>query len=946
MKKFIYLILFLGIPGIVVGQHIVNQANIDNSKLNIRVGQLENGFRYIIKPIEGDDGKILMRLIVNAGGNEEDADQYELAHLLEHMPHNSTKNFPSLKNNPKFFSELKMQPRDISAFVGGASTQYRFRYPQDVPQALDTALALYYDIAAGNVLFDKNVVHRERKALYQEALYGNMIQSYPATKIQQALTNCKDFIPEPQDLEKTLMNLSIEALKRFYRDWYRPDLMTVSIVGNIKDVDLVESKIRDRFKDLKMPSNPRQRNKCLENYIDSPPHFIVQEGAPKSSKELISQTGFEFHFRNVHNQFKGFSEWQNELLWELLPKMIDHRLKNQQLNYNINYQAFFYTSYDLPAVTLQVKTSDDEKDALEKVFKTLAGISKFGFTTQEWQPVVNEKIKNLQERDYSSSNLWSGLIFKTVTQGKAFPDPNHESEIAFLKSMDAEKINDLIKKEIAWKPDDIAITVPPKADKDQYTQNKIKKWINRGLENPVKYQPVISPDQLVSNEELKDLKKTNILKRNFGNFNEDIIQLENGVRIILKATNPTAGRYKDKIMVHGFSPKGAECLGVKGNDALFAPYIIQNAGVGNYNKFQINKLLAKTSIPFGVNDYIEQRETGIKAEVAPDDIEILMQLIYLSFTNPRYDPQAFGDWKIQELQKSLRNDRPNNNFLDLLNQTLGKVKLPKGGDRYKRSLKVEYQEAFDAYKRLHANAEDFTFIITGDFKKNTMLPILQRYLGNLPSVKNSYVCKEAGKSNSQLKKPAQDVKLTLDKNVDEDFLVIKYITPLGDDPGFKEEIRLEFIKQVLDLKLKELRYNKNLGVYFSVASGSIDYPNKTKEIQLYLRSNREDFDKVLAACHGFFEELKTEPVSSDFLKTIKLSSLFPKWQEPLNRRNKSAMQTLYDFYRFDVPITGEKQAQQFIEEFDEVNLLNTATEYFNNDYKSTFIGSPPEKKEG
>lgn len=939
MKKFIYLVLFFGLTNAATGQKVTNKMDVDTSEVNIRIGQLENGFRYIIKPIEEENEKMLLDFIVKAGTYDEDENQYELAHLLEHMAYNGTKNFPSLRNNPDFFSRLKMQPRDMSAHIKGFSTQYKFRYPRDVTRALDTALTIFKDIASGNVTFNETSVEAERKALYQEYLYGDNAKSYPSKKIFNTLTGCKNFIPKPQEVEATIMNSSTEELKRYYREWYRPDLMALSVIGNIEDVDKVENKIRNKFKDLEMPLHFRESQNCWKNYINSPKHFIVVEGIAET-KQLKPQTKFEFHFRKTQMWFEMFSDEQNQLLWELLSEMIDKRLKDRQLDYNINYQASFYSNYFLPAVTLQVRTSNVDENAIERVFKTLAGISKYGFSLEEWQSIVDERIKNLKEREHSSAKIWSDLILTSLTTDKQLRKSETKSEISFLKNLDIKQVNELFKKKLVWKPDDIAITVPHGNDKNQYTQAKLKSWIENSRKEPEQFNTVKTPEYLLSAKEINQLPKEKIISHRFGNFNEDIIELRNGLKVILKAYTPSTGRYKNKIMVHGFSTNGANCFKSKEIEAMFAPYIIQNAGLGEYNKFEINKLLASTSLPFGVKNYIGPRENGIEAEVLPDDMGILMQMIYLSFVKPRYDPEAFKDWKGGELQKSLRNDSPNNNFLDLLSKIEGKAELPIGSERYKQSLDVNYQESFNIYKNLRANAKDFTFIITGNFKKNKILPILNKYLGNIPNKEDNKECTVASEiDNLKLKKQAQDTMLVLPENVGNNFLAIKYTTPIQ-STEYEEEIRVEYLRQALNLKLKELRYDRKLGVYFSVALGSIDYSNKTKNVQIYLQSNKEDFPEVLEVSQGFFEELKTELVSKDFIKTMKESAYLPKWREGLSNRNKSVMRTLYDFYRFGIPMIEKNKAQRFMEGFDNEDLLNAANEYFANDFKSVYIGKP------
>ncbi|MDT0642180.1 insulinase family protein [Zunongwangia sp. F363] len=943
MNKFIYLLGLLLISSVVSGQDVISSRSREDSIFTMKVGQLENGLRYVIKPVQGDQRKVLMRLIVMAGSNQEDKDQYQIAHLLEHMVYNSTKKFPSFRSNPGFFSQLDMEPRDIPAFVGDNSTQYQFNYPRDVPRALDTALSLYHDIAAGNVLFDPEDVQTERKALYQEYLFSNSEKSLPTFRNWQALTDCGGEVPLAGELRETVMNSSEESLKSFYRDWYRPDFMTIMVVGNLEDADLIENKIKAKFKDIKMPDRLRHKEDCWQNYLNSPKHFVTQE-TEVSGKDLLPQTEFNFYFRNNSIYFEEFSAQQNEVLWDLIPDMISNRLKHQQQEYNIDYITRFNGNYELPAVKLTLSAPRNEEKVIEKIFSQLEGISTYGFSKEEWNLVVDKRVADMRSRDYLSANLWSDLLFKAIISEKPLSNFKSNHNLEFIKNLDVAQLNKLLKK-IDWQTDDIAIVIPEHKDQSQFTQKNIRGWINDGVGHPLEYQPIKVPKQLLTIKEKDELSEAEVTERSFGDFNEDVIVFENGLKVILKAFEPMSGRYKEKIMVHGFSPKGAECLESPDYQALLAPYIIKNSGVGGYDKFVINKLLEETSIPFGVFDYIRQSETGLKAEVSPEDIEILLQLIYLSFTQPRYDIDAFEDWKIQELKKSIRNSSANNNFLDFINHKVGLVEIPKGEERYRQSLKVDYEEAFKEYKRLHSNAEDFTFIITGNFKKNKVLPLLQKYLGNLPNSKETYFCdKIKGIDTSGLKTEETVLRFQLPENVDNDFMEIRFTTPFNNDPVFKKEIKMEFLKQALNLKLRDLRYKQNLGVYFSVASGSLNYDTKNKTIQIYLQSNRQDFDKVFDACNTFFEDLKENRFSAEFFKTLKESAYLPKWQEEFSNSNKSVMQRLYGYYRFDVPVIEEDHARQFIQDFNDKDLVNTAIEYLNNNYKMIFLGSPSQEK--
>lgn len=512
------------------------------------------------------------------------------------------------------------------------------------------------------------------------------------------------------------------------------------------------------------------------------------------------------------------------------------------------------------------------------------------------------------------------------------------SQIEFLKNLKLETINNLISSN-NWHPTDIAIILPENIDRNLFTRPRIEKWIDDGLENPVQYKPITAPFQLMSPDQVSSLDEAKILDRTFGEYNEDIIVLENGLKIIFKDLEPEKGRYKDKIMVHGFSPYGADCLDSKKIETMISPLIIHNSGAGDYNKFEVEKLLSKTSFPFGIVDYIDPDETGVKAEVISEDMELLLQLIYLSFTSPRFDKDAFEDWKLEEERSSRRSLNPNYDFLDFINRENNILQIPRGGKRFQHSLQVNYRNAYRKYKALHTNARDFTFIITGDFKKKDILPMLQKYLGNLPNTKNSMQCPES--QESKMSSTTSNTKLRhfqIPYKVDNHLLSIQFKSKLK-SRDFREEVQIELLKQALDLKSKGLRFNKNLGIYFSAGTANVDFENNTVRFQILLDSNKEDFEKALKGSKDYFHDLRTELVSENFLRTVKNSAYLPKWGARYKNTNLAVQRRLYDHYRHDLDKAEIEEVEQYLNQFSANDLKKTALKYLREEDRLILTGN-------
>lgn len=925
MKNKLKIILFFLITQIIFGQKSENSDQINLSKFGVISGELKNGFRYYIKPLKDGGDKIYTKLIINAGSFQEDEDQYAIAHLLEHMAFNSTENFPDLRNNAAFYSKLNIVPQDLRAQTGGNNTHYSIRFPKNVIGNLDTILSIYHDIADGKVKFEEAAIEGERKAILHEKIDGvDPADIYPSGKVFFYFTGCND-IPKPKELKQKVMNSSTKALKRFYQDWYRPDLMELVVVGKIDNIEEIERKIKRKFKDIEVSTKPKQNQDCNQKYLESSEHFISLKNP--GTTESDPRTIWQFFYRPPSLFFEEFSQQQNEKLWDILSEMIRNRLINEQQNYNINYLSTFYPEGGLPASKLEISTTDNSEEVIQKVYNIMAGISEYGFTRAEWKAVLKNRIT--EELGASAEN-WMDALENFIIYREALPGDNNENE--YLKKLELETINKLMG-EISWQPNDIAVILPNGIDSPNLSRDIVHSWITKALKKPKKYSPIVAPKQLMSPKEVNDLKKARIVTRSFGPYNEDIIKLENGVTIILKDFIPDSGRYQDKIMVQGFSPYGASCFGPENTELILTPLIIEHSGVGSYNKFEIDKLLSHTSLQYNFRNYIKPHETGLYAQLSSEDIETLLQLIYRSFTNPRYDQEAFKDWKKYVERLSRQSSNANNDFNDFLKKTNGIIRIPRGIEFQKLSQKVNYKEAFKKYRILHSDAKDFTFVFTGKFRKKEILPVLVKYLGNLPNTDKKECSKF--KEKNLPKGNETNFSYKLPYPVDNCLFSIQYRTKWN-PKDYKETINTELLRAAIDLKIKDLRYDKNFGTYTAFGVVNLNYDDNFKIIQANVLCNMEDYDKILKICNEYIEELKAGKISDHFLELMKESAYLSKWKDNFDGSNGDMQEVLYDHYRYEIPFVESEEVKNYIHNFDVDLLQKAALKYLEDNSKRVF----------
>src|SRR5690606_3006582 len=218
-----------------------------------------------------------------------------------------------------------------------------------------------------------------------------------------------------------------------------------------------------------------------------------------------------------------------------------------------------------------------------------------------------------------------------------------------------EEFNILARDFALFNPQDIAVIAPESSRRLHLTERKIRENITYVKREPVEeFIFPVTPKNIISTKELSNLKKLNYIDTGKNSFGASKLILGNGVRVILKPQDPTYGRLKDRILLHGFSPRGASCFPKQQYfSAINAPNIIRLSRIKEMNMFTLDRLLQQTSLNQGVHLYVKSNESGIKCNSTLEDLDKMLQLVYLYFTNPRKDPIAFQYWKKHEIKRHI-----------------------------------------------------------------------------------------------------------------------------------------------------------------------------------------------------------------------------------------------------------------------------------------------------
>lgn len=963
MINFYKKIFIIGLLGIhpIAGAQGDFEPNTEIAPLDtsIRHGKLPNGFTYFIKSLPDPKSKLHLRFYNKAGYNQQDPDQLNIAHAIEHLSFTATQNFPEgLPNNERLI-KLGLDFNDyIEAYSGNKLTQYHFNVPPGNSEALEVGFMFFKDIAQGMKLNEKDI-NSVRGELRQEYLEGGEdINFVIDTKLRSKIFPCRQDYSGFIEHHKTF---NPEVVRRFYKDWYRPKLLAISAVGYIEDIENLEQRIKETFSDIQPAENPPNSKNCDSLYHKRPPQFFTVE-RPTDPSQLLSnrKVDLQLIFRDqvTNNSLNTLRGIERLTLMQLLMEVVNKRLKEATKEYNSFYAGVRDTyQYEELPVTLKINAKlngTEEKYALQKIIQVLHQLQKYGVTTKEWSDVKEKQLNILKSINLKAPNYWIVEIQKFYTNEEALPANKNKYLQEMLLGLSLLEFNQFINQFLSKGPEDIGIIAPVGNKALFLTEKEVRKWIKKANKYPVK--PFISspiPSALMSMKEVADLKEVEIVNKKTGNSGAKEFLLKNGLKLIIKPVKPSPGPSQDKIRIHGFTLKGAGCYPKEDLfSVIYAPSIINNSGIKTFNKFQLNDFMYSNDMLHGVvSSYIDINDAGIQGTSTIKNLEYLLQLIFLQITRPNKDKIAFEDWKYErhkadknlldsDFQDGIKKATGDNSVIE---EVLGSMNLQNNSELYLGIEKVDLNVAYDRYKELFGNAGDFTFVVTGDFELESISPLLIKYLGNLPnssSLKNYIPISKT--ANKLLSGPQMQV---IPTPVNNDLQNIKYsinfieeaVTPLD----WQEQIKVEALGEISTHRAWALRFEKGYSLYSVGVKGKYNKDLNRYEISSSFECMPEEFSVIKNEVHQIFSDLKNGKIlEEDFQKGMSRMYFLYDANKRASR-HMNLHQNLYEHYRYQQPFIDNVEVERFVKSLTIKDMAETAEKYLQNKnlYEFTMINS-------
>jgi zinc protease len=859
-KKSLIFVLFLFLISPVLKSQY-NPKDVVPLDPSIRTGKLPNGLTYFIMKNKKPEARAELRMVVNAGSICEDDDQKGLAHFCEHMAFNGTKDFP--RNELVDYVELiGMQfGADLNAYTNFDETVYMLQVPTDKPEILEKGLNIL-EQWAGEVSYDGKEIDKERGVITEEWRLGKGAEDRIWKKeLPVRFKDSKYALRDVIGDTTIILNAPYSALRRFYKDWYRPDNIAIVAIGDF-DVDKVEQIVKQYFSKLTNPTNERKRE--LYPVPDNKGTLVSVLSDPE-----LSFPNIDIIYKHPMSDPTTFENYRSTLVSRIVSNMLYNRYQEylSKPNPPFLYAYGSYSDYlgdkDAFNVTALAKGDDimySYKILLTELFRS----QQTGFTPTEFERQKTDMLryaeKAIDEKDKTESRIFANQLVYHFLKNSVVISPEQFLEYlkAYLPTITLDEVNKRVSQLITPDNSIICISVPQKDGISVPSKEDVLKVYNK-LYN-TKFEPYVDN---VGNKPLfsKDVQPGKIIKEDENKkLGLTEFTLSNGAKVIVKKTD-----FKnDQILSYAVSP-GGYSLVTDNNDlysAKMASSIIDKSGLDEFSDVQINKML--TGKIAKVSPFISTFFEGINGSCSPKDFETLMQLINLQFTAPRYDEDAFKAAIDERLNIiNMFSNNPESVFQDSVTANLFNYN-PRRMPWTKEDLdKVNHKKAFEFYKDRFKDASDFTFIFVGSIDIPTLKTYLEKYIASLPAISRKENWRDEG-----VEVRRTPIEKTFKKGSE-----FKSQVEFYEEGNFKYTpenlMMLEALNQVFDIRLREvLREDKGgtYGAYASISGAKI--PKEKYTLYVGWGCSPDRVKELSNAAIDIIKELKTKPLDDKYLEKV------------------------------------------------------------------------------
>lgn len=862
MKYFYLFIFFISAAFQVTAQDLSKKIPVDP---NVKIGKLANGLTYYIRHNEKPDNKVELRLVVNAGSILETDAQQGIAHLSEHMAFNGTKNFK--KNDiVSYLQSIGVGfGNDLNAYTSFDETVYILPIPTDNPENIQKGFQILQDWAE-NVTYDDKDIDGERPVVLEESRLGKGANDRMFREILPYLFEGSQYAKRlPIGKDSILKHASYATVKSFYKEWYRPNLMAVVVVGDI-DVQKAENLVKKYFSELKNPSNEKSRKE-----FPVPP-YSSNVAKVVTDKEATSYS-FAVHYSSKkQNPEVTIGDYRQDLVKRIFISLLNQRLREltQQPNPPFVFAGASFSSYarGYDQFNGYIATgSNPDLGGLKAFDIALEKVKKYGFLPTELDRIKTEMLNNI-ERAYNERSKTNSSDYVEEYIGNFLrkePIPGIANEYQFYKellpSITLNDVNAVAKKLEENKYSFVALTGPePKKDVTLPTADEILEVKNAVAKMDIEpYE-----EKKIATNLLQTTPQAGTIT---GTAQNDSLQtttytLSNNVTVTIRPTN-----FKNDQIVMTAVRKGGQSnyIATDKYDANFMVPVISSMGVGEFSPTDLTKALAGKTVR--VSPSFTDVSEGISGSSSVKDLETMLQLTYLYFTDPRMDTALFKSYvQKNKSQLAFLSANPQVVFIDSLNSAmyqnspLAPISIPKPA--YFDS--IDLNKLMAIYKSVFGNANGMHFYFVGNISADSVKPLLEKYLASLPSS-----AKDFGFTDTKLRPVDGMHEVNVYKGKEPKALVIRIYS--GEAPYSQQlDLAAKAASEILNIQIIEELREKIGGIYGGGTQFGMDkYPYQHYSFVLQLPCGPEKVDTLIHAFDQLLNDMIEKGPSAENMAKVK-----------------------------------------------------------------------------
>ena len=706
----------------------------------VRMGKLPNGLTYYVRHNDYPEHRVNFYIAQRVGSIQEEESQRGLAHFLEHMAFNGTEHYPG-NGVIDYTRTLGVEfGKNLNAYTSTDQTVYNIN---DVPStrqtALDSCLLILKDWSNG-LLLEGDEIDKERGVIHEEwRLRSSASQRMFERNLQTIYPNSKYGVRMPIGLMSVVDNFKYNEIRDYYHKWYRPDNQAIIVVGDV-DVDYMENKIKEMFGPIPTPG-PDAAQVVDEAVPDNDEIIVVSD---KDKEQQYTTIMLMFKDDPLPRDQRGTLAYMlQDYVMDMVSSMLNQRLAEKAQEPDCpfvqaggGYGGFIMTDNKQAFQITALPKEGQAEAALQALMTEALRVSKYGFTATEYARAKDEYISQLQKRYDNRSKISNERYGRSYVANylEGTPIPSMEVEYQIMNqiapNLPVDMINEGISEMFPQDNNHNVVVLCMNQEKEGNTYPTVESLT--GAITAARNSNIEAYVDNVKNEPLMTtLPKAGKIKKQThdAKFDCDILELSNGVKVVLKKTD-----FKDnEIRMYAYSKGGNSLYGPNdwANTGLF-DFIVEQSGLGNFTNQELEKAMAgkQASASLSLGTYSE----SLSGQSTIKDLETMFQLAYLKMTDIRKDEKSYANI-MNLLETALKNKglQPEAAFSDSVETTLNNHTWRYRPFEAEHLKMVNYDRIMQIAKERTANAADFTFYFVGSFDKDTLCKHICQYIASLPA---------------------------------------------------------------------------------------------------------------------------------------------------------------------------------------------------------------------